>query len=75
MQERSNKAVHNRDESNYTLKEVLVENDKLKRRINAIESLMGKDRPRMKESGSLITPVSIGLGSILAIIFFGSKLR
>lgn len=75
MLDRSNKAVRERDESNYALKVTLTENDKLKRRINAIESLMGKGKPKETESGSLITPVSIGLGSILAIIFFGSRFR
>ena len=75
MLDRSNKAVRERDESNYAFKVTLTENDKLKRRINAIESLMGKEKPKDTESGSLITPVSIGLGSILAIIFFGSKFR
>lgn len=75
MQQRSNQAIHDRDESNYALKVAITENDKLKRRINAIESLMGREKPKDTESGSLITPVSIGLGSILAIIFFGSKFR
>ncbi len=75
MQELSNKAVRERDDSNYAAKEVVVEKEKFKRRLNAIESLMGKEKPKEPESGSLITPVSIGLGSILAIIFFGSKLR
>ena len=75
MLDRSNKAVRERDESNYAFKVTLTENDKLKRRINAIESLMGREKPKDTESGSLITPVSIGLGSILAIIFFGSRFR
>ena len=75
MQERSNKAVRDRDDSNYAMKVAIADNDKLKRRINAIESLMGREKPKDTESGSLITPVSIGLGSILAIIFFGSKFR
>jgi hypothetical protein len=73
MQERSNKAVRERDESNYALKVALAEKEKFRRRINAIESLMGREKPNQIESGSLITPVSIGLSSILAIIFFGSK--
>ena len=75
MLDRSNKAVRERDESNYALKVALAEKEKFKRRINAIESLMGKEKPKDTESGSLITPVSIGLGSILAIIFFGSRFR
>ena len=75
MLERSNKAVRERDESNYAAKEAIVEKEKFKRRLNAIESLMGKEKPKDTESSSLIAPVSIGLGSILAIIFFGSKFR
>ena len=75
MLDRSNKAVRERDESNYTLKVALAEKEKFKRRINAIESLMGREKSKETESGSLIAPVSIGLGSILAIIFFGSKFR
>ena len=75
MQERSNKAVRDRDDSNYAMKVAIADNDKLKRRINAIESLMVREKPKDTESGSLITPVSMGLGSILAIIFFGSRFR
>ena len=75
MLDRSNKAVRDRDDSNYAMKVAIADNDKLKRRIKAIESLMGKEKAKETESGSLITPVSIGLGSILAIIFFGSKFR
>ena len=75
MLDRSNKAVRERDESNYALKVALAEKEKFKRRLNAIESLMGREKPKDTESGSLITPVSIGLGSILAIIFFGSRFR
>jgi hypothetical protein len=75
MQERSNKAVRDRDDSNYAMKVAIAEKEKFKRRLNAIESLMGKEKSKETESGSLITPVSIGLGSILAIIFFGSRFR
>ena len=75
MLDRSNKAVRERDESTYALKVALVEKEKFKRRLNAIESLMGKEKAKETESGSLIAPVSIGLGSILAIIFFGNKFR
>jgi hypothetical protein len=57
------------------MKVAIADNDKLKRRINAIESLMGREKSKETESDSLITPVSIGLGSILAIIFFGNKFR
>ncbi|MFL2594485.1 MAG: hypothetical protein ACJ0PV_02750 [Flavobacteriaceae bacterium] len=75
MLDRSNKAVRERDESNYAAKEAIVDKEKFKRRLNAIESLMGREKSKETESGSLIAPVSIGLGSILAIIFFGSKFR
>ena len=75
MLDRSNKAVRERDESNYALKVALAEKEKFKRRINAIESLMGREKSKETESDSLIAPVSIGLGSILAIIFFGNKFR
>jgi len=75
MQERSNKAVRDRDDSNYAMKVAIAEKEKFKRRLNAIESLIGKEKPKDTESGSLITPVSIGLSSILAIIFFGSRFR
>ena len=75
MLDRSNKAVRDRDDSNYAMKVAIADNDKLKRRINAIESLMGREESKETESGSIITPISIGLGSILAIIFFGSKFR
>ena len=44
MLNRSNKAVRERDESNYALKVALTENDKLKRRINAVDSLIEKER-------------------------------
>jgi MoaA/NifB/PqqE/SkfB family radical SAM enzyme len=75
MLDRSNKAVRDRDDSNYAMKVALVEKEKFKRRLNAIESLMGREKSKETESDSLITPVSIGLGSILAIIFFGNKFR
>ena len=75
MQERSNKAVRERDESNYALKVALVEIEKYKSRLKIAESIIGPKKPHETESSSLITPVSIGLGSILAIIFFGSKFR
>jgi phosphopantetheine adenylyltransferase len=46
MLDRSNKAVRERDESNYALKVALAEKEKFKRRINAIESLMGREKPK-----------------------------
>ena len=50
MQERSNKAVRERDESNYALKVALAEKEKFKRRLNAIESLMGKESLRRQKA-------------------------
>ena len=44
MQERSNKAIHDRDESNYALKHALIEVKKYKSRLKIAESLIGKDR-------------------------------
>jgi hypothetical protein len=71
MQERSNKAVRDRDDSNYAMKVAIADNDKLKRRINAIESLMGREKPKETESGSFINPISVSLTTILAIVIFG----
>jgi hypothetical protein len=71
MLDRSNKAVRDRDDSNYAMKVAIADNDKLKRRINAIESLMGKGKPKDTESGSFINPISVSLTTILAIILFG----
>ena len=73
MQERSNKAVRDRDDSNYAMKVAIAENDKLKRRINAIESLMGREKPKETKSGSFINPISLSLTTILAIVIFGKN--
>ena len=73
MQERSNKAVRERDESNYALKVALAEKEKFKRRLNAIESLMGKGKPKETKSGSFINPISVSLTTILAIVIFGRR--
>jgi hypothetical protein len=75
MLDRSNKAVRERDESNYALKVALTENDKLKRRISAIESLMGREKSKETESGSFINPISVSLTTILAIVIFGVNRR
>ena len=71
MLDRSNKAVRERDESNYALKVALAEKEKFKRRLNAIESLMGKGKPKETKSGSFINPISVSLTTIFAIILFG----
>ena len=75
MQERSNKAVRDRDDSNYAMKVAIAEKEKFKRRLNAIESLMGKEKSKETESGSFINPISVSLTTILAIVIFGRKLK
>ena len=75
MQQRSNKAIHDRDESNYALKEALVEVEKYKSRLKIAESLIGSGRPKETNKKSLITPISVGMTTILAIVIFGNKIR
>ena len=75
MLDRSNKAVRDRDDSNYAMKVAIADNDKLKRRLNAIESLMGKEKSKETESGSFINPISVSLTTILAIVIFGVNRR
>ncbi|MDC1363215.1 hypothetical protein N8229_04135 [Flavobacteriaceae bacterium] len=71
MQQRSNKAIHDRDESNYALKEALVEVEKYKKRLKIAESLIGIEKPKESNSNYLINPLSVGLASILAVVVFG----
>lgn len=73
MQERSNKAIHDRDESNYALKQALVEVEKYKSRLKIAESLIGKETPKESNNKSIITPISVGITTILAIVVFGRK--
>ena len=75
MQQRSNKAIHDRDESNYALKQALVEVEKYKSRLKIAESLIGLEKPKESNSNYLINPVSVGLASILAVVVFGNKIR
>ena len=75
MQKRSNQAVTDRDDSNYALKEALVEVEKYKKRLKIAESLIGKEKPKESNSNYLINPVSVGLASILAVVIFGNKIR
>ena len=75
IQERSNKAVQDRDESNYALKQALVEVEKYKSRLKIAESLIGSGRPKETNKKSLITPISVGMTTILAIVIFGNKIR
>lgn len=75
MQHRSNKAIHDRDESNYALKQALVEVEKYKSRLKISESLIGIEKPKESNSNYLINPVSVGLASILAVVVFGRTFR
>ena len=74
MQKRSNKAIHDRDESNYALKEALVEVEKYKSHLKIAESLIGSGIPKENNKKSLITPISVGMTTILAIVLFGKRL-
>lgn len=73
MLDRSNKAVRERDESNYALKVALTENDKLNRRINAIESLMGRESAVNKVDIHPEETIAFGLLTILSIVVFQVK--
>ena len=73
MQQRSNKAIHDRDESNYALKQALVEVEKYKSHLKIAESLIGTERPKENKNKSLITPISVGMTTILAIVLFGRR--
>ena len=73
FQQRSNKAIHDRDESNYALKEALLEVEKYKSRLKIAESLIGSGRPKENNKKSLITPISVGMTTILAIVIFGRR--
>ena len=73
MQERSNKAIHDRDESNYALKQALIEVNKYKSRLKIAEALIGKERPKETNNKSLLTPISVGITTILAVVIFGKR--
>ena len=73
MQKRSNQAVTDRDDSNYALKEALVEVEKYKSHLKIAESLIGSGRPKETNKKSLITPISVGMTTILAIVLFGRR--
>ena len=75
MQKRSNQAVTDRDDSNFALKEALVEVEKYKKRLKIAESLIGIEKPKEINSNYLINPVSVGLASILAVVVFGRTFR
>ena len=73
MQERSNKAIHDRDESNYALKQALIEVKKYKNRLKIAESLIGKERLKETNNKSMLTSISIGITTILAVVIFGRR--
>tara|TARA_B110000483_G_scaffold57643_1_gene72118 strand:+ start:967 stop:1464 length:498 start_codon:yes stop_codon:yes gene_type:complete len=73
MQERSDKAVQDRDESNYALKQALIEVEKYKSRLKIAESLIGTEIPKVNNKKSLINPISVGMTTILAIVIFGRR--
>ena len=75
MQKRSNQAVIDRDDSNYALKEALVEVEKYKSRLKIAESLLVTEKPKEINSNYLINPVSVGLASIVAVVVFGRTFR
>ena len=73
MQQRSNKAIHDRDESNYALKQALIEVKKYKSRLKIAESLIESGRPEENNKKPLITPISVGINTILAVVIFGRR--
>ena len=73
IQQRSNKAIHDRDESNYALKQALVEVEKYKSHLKIAESLIGTEKTKKNKNKSLITPISVGMTTILAIVLFGRR--
>ena len=75
MQDRSNKAIHDRDESNYALKQALVEVEKYKSRLKIAESLIGSGRPKETNNKSILTPISVGITTILVVAIFGRRLN
>ena len=75
MQKRSNQAVIDRDDSNFALKEALVEVKKYKKRLKIAESLLVTEKPKEINSNYLINPVSVGLASILAVVVFGIRFK
>jgi hypothetical protein len=43
--------------------------------LKIVESLIGMERPKETNKKSLITPISVGMTTILAIVIFGNKIR
>jgi hypothetical protein len=73
MLDRSNKAVRERDESNYAAKEAIVDKEKFKRRLNAIESLMGKKRTANKVDIRPEETIGFSVLTILTVVLLGFK--
>ena len=73
MLDRSNKAVRERDESNYAAKEAIVDKEKFKRRLNAIESLMGRERTVNKVDIHPEETIGFSVLTILTIVLLGFK--
>jgi hypothetical protein len=73
MLDRSNKAVRDRDDSNYAMKVAIADNDKLKRRIKAIESLMGKERTVNKVDIGPEETIGFSVLTILSVVLLGFK--
>ena len=73
MQKRSNQAVIDRDDSNYALKEALVEVEKYKKRLKIAESLIGIEKPKESNSNLFNQSCICWLASILAIVIFGRR--
>lgn len=69
MQERSNKAVRDRDDSNYAMKVAIAEKEKFKRRLNAIESLIGREKPKKEVIIHPEETIGFSVLTILGIIF------
>ena len=75
MQKRSNKAVKDLDDSNYALKEALIEVEKYKKRLKIAESMLVTEKPKEINSNNLINPVSVSLASILPVVVFGVRFK
>tara|TARA_B100001173_G_scaffold17831_2_gene14379 strand:+ start:7444 stop:7605 length:162 start_codon:yes stop_codon:yes gene_type:complete len=51
----------------------LIEVKKYKSRLKIAESLIGKERPKETKSKSILTPISVGITTILAVVIFGRR--
>ena len=77
MLERSNKAVHDTDTSNYALKEALVTVEDIKRKLVIAETLIGKEKPKEEETPKEdiynLDTISIAVVTIATAVLFGKK--